>query len=211
MGILSVPITKGKGVIDIDTDALPDDVFAEAMLQGLKVLLNRGASKITKEAYPNEEEMKAAAMAKANEQLELVKTSKIKFSGKAKASKASGAVMTEARRLARNLIKDELKAAKIKISTVDAKEITKAANDLLAGAQGEALIAKAKENLEARANVSVSADLISAIKVNPKKVQALEAKKAEAKANKPLSATQAGKTAPRAKGQKGSAAPQASA
>lgn len=206
MALMQVPITKGKANIEIDTDSIPEDVYAEALLQGLKVLLNRGASKITKEAYPNETEMKAAAMAKAEEQLKLVQTSKIKFSGKSAAKKASGAVMTEARRLARNLIKDAMKAEGIKVSHVEASEITKAANALLEDKeQGAKLIAQAEANIAERSEVKVTTGLVQSIKISDKKVAAAADKAAKAKAAKasaPLSATQAGKTATRQKGQK---------
>lgn len=193
MAILTIPVTKGKGSVQFDTDQLPVDVFAEAMLQGLKVLVNRGMSKITKETYPEAEEMKAAAMAKAAENVEAINTSKIKFTGGKSANKVSGAVQTEARRLARNLVKDALKAAKIKISTVEAKEITAAANALLA--EDPSIFEKAKANLEDRSKVPVSTAIISSIKISDKLVAKAEAKKAKDQ----LSAKQAGKVAPRAK------------
>lgn len=206
MAILSVPITKGKGVIDIDTSAIPEDVYAEALLQGLKVLLNRGASKITKETYPVEDELKAAAMSKAQEQVELVMTSKIKFTKDKSSNKSSGEVMTEARRLAKNIIKDEMKRAGIKISHVEPKEITAAANDLLKA--DPSLIETAKANLEARKATPVSdkINIKALIKESPALVAKAEAKKAKDKANRPLSKTQAGKAKPRTRpGQQASA------
>lgn len=190
-----IPVTKGKGTISINTADLPDDVYREVILQGLKVLVNRGASKITKETYPKPDELKAAAMAKAEEQVELIKTSKIKFSGQAKAKKASGAVMTEARRLAKNLVKDEMKRQGIRISHVDAKDITKAANELLEVMPE--LIAQAEANVAERDKTPVKIDLGSLIHVNPDKVAKAEAKKKD----KPLSAKQAGMTAKRKKGE----------
>lgn len=206
MAILSVPITKGKGSIDIDTSAIPEDVYAEALLQGLKVLLNRGASKITKETYPVEDELKAAAMSKAQEQVELVMTSKIKFTKDKSSNKSSGEVMTEARRLAKNIIKDEMKRAGIKISHVEPKEITAAANDLLKA--DPSLIETAKANLEARKATPVSdkINIKALIKESPALVAKAEAKKAKDKANRPLSKTQAGKAKPRTRpGQQASA------
>lgn len=199
MAILSIPITKGKGSIDVDTSAIPEDVYAEALLQGLKVLLNRGASKITKETYPNEAELKVAAMAKAQEQLEMVMASKIKFTGAKADTKASGEVMTEARRLAKNIIKDEMKRAGIKISHVEPKEITAAANELLKA--DPSLIETAKANLEARKATPVSdkISIRSLIKESPALVAKAEEKKAKDKASRPLSAKQAGKTQVRSK------------
>lgn len=200
MAILKVSVTKGKDTVDIDTDTLPEAVYAEAMLQGLKVLMNRGMSKVTKEAHSGDEEaMKAAAMAVAAKNLEAIKSGDIKFSGEAKkASKVSGALRTEAMRLARNVIKDELKKAGLKISHIDASEITAAAKELLDDeAQGPSILAMAQANLEERTKVPVASSVISAIKTNPKKVAAAEAKKKEK--GDTLSAKQAGKVSPRAK------------
>jgi hypothetical protein len=196
--IIHVPITKGKTTLAIDTNTIPDDVFAEVVLQGLKVLLNRGMSKVTKEAYPNAEEMKSKAVEVAQAQVELVMTSKIKFTGGKKKSGATGAVMTEARRLAKALVKDELKRAGIKISHVEASEITKYANDYLETEAGHKLVEQAKANLADREKVSIG-DVINvkSIAISEKRVQAAEAKKA----NKgTLSAKQAGKVATRKKG-----------
>lgn len=197
MAKLSVQITKGKGSVEVDTDTdLPDEVYKEALLQGLKVLLNRGMSKITKETYSNPDELKAAAMAQAEKNVEAVKEGKIKFSSGTKAKKASGAVMTEARRLARNLVKDEMKRQGIKISHVEASEITKAANALLD--EDPSIVETAKANLEAREAVPVKID-VKAIPISQKKVAAAE--KAKAQKKETLSKTQAGKPKTRAKGQ----------
>jgi hypothetical protein len=197
--VVNVPITKGKTTMAVTLADIPDDVYQEALLQGLKVLLNRGASKITKETYTNAEELKAAALAKAQEQLELVNTSKIKFTGGKKKSGVTGAVMTEARRLAKALVKDELKRAGIKISHVEASEITKAANLYLESEHGTALIEKAKANLAEREKVTLGDvfDISAIVKENP----ALVAKAAAKKASGTLSAKQAGKVAKRAKGE----------
>ena len=197
MAKLQIPVTKSKGnFIEIDTETdLDDAVFKEVVFQGLKVLLNRGASKITKASTKNEDEYKAVALEKAQEQLELVKTSKIKFTGVGKEKKLSGAVNTEAMRLARNLVKDEMKKAGIKISHVEASEITKAAKEVLASENGASIIEMAKANLEERSKVPVASTIVSGIKISEKKVKAAEAKKAKDQ----LSAKQAGKVKVRAK------------
>lgn len=209
MAILQIPITKAKGqFIQLNTDSpeeggdLSAEVFTEMLLQGAKVILNRGTSKITKAAYPKAEELIAAAVAKANEQLELVKTGKIKFTGQKKASGISGAVRTEAMRLARNLVKDEMKRQGIKISHVEASEITKAAKELLEAMPD--LIETAKANIEARNAVPVSTaiNLKGLIKESPALVAKAEARKSKAGT---LSAKQAGKVKTRAKGQQATA------
>lgn len=198
MTIMKVPVTKAKGeFVELDTDQIPEDVYAEALLQGLKVLVNRGTSKITKASTKDEDELKTLAMAKAVEQVELIKTSKIKFTGQKKASGVSGAIRTEAMRLARNLVKDEMKKAKIKVSHVKASEITAAAKELLEAMP--ALIETAKANLEARSNVDVSS--VVNIKALVHEDKDLVAKAEAKKASAPLSAKQAGMPKARAKGQ----------
>ena len=200
MAVLNVAITKAKTTMAVDTDKIPEDVYAEALLLGLKVLLNRGTSKVTASTYPNAEELKAAALATAEKQMELVNTSKIKFTGGKKKSGATGAVMTEARRLAKALVKDELKRAGIKISHVEASEITKAANLYLESEHGTALIDKAKANLAEREKVSIgdTIDVSKVIAISPELVAKANARKAKGGT---LSAKQAGKVAKRAKGE----------
>lgn len=193
---LSVPVVKGKTSVSIDTEKLPDAVYAEALMLGLKVLVNRGASKISKVTYPDETELKAAAQAAAEKQVEAIMAGKIKFTGQKAAKGTSGAVMTEARRLARNLVKDAIKRDGKKISHYEASEITKAANALIA--EDPTILEQAKANLEERAKVPVKI-AVSAIPTSAKRIAEAEAKKAKAKGT--LSAKQAGKVAPRQKGQ----------
>lgn len=198
--LIKFALKNSAGEVEVDTAKLPDDVYREALMQGLKVIAERGMSKMTKEAYPDETERKQAIHAKALENVQDMYDGKVKITGAAKVKKASGAVMTEAMRLARNLVKDAMKANKIKISTVKASEITKAAKMLLD--QDPSILKTAEANLEQRAATPVKIDIKALIKADPELVAKDEAKKAEAKANKPLSAKQAGKVAPRAKGSK---------
>lgn len=195
MAKMNVTITKGKGTIEVDTDTIPEAVYAEALLQGLKVLLNRGMSKITKETYPQAEEMKAAAMAKAAENLVAVNESKIRFTG-GKPKQATGAIMTEARRLAKNVVKDEMKRQGIKISHVEASEITKAANALLD--QDPSFVEQAKANIAERGKIQVAEGIIKGIQISQKLVAKADAKKAAGKGQ--LSAKQAGMVQSKAKG-----------
>lgn len=196
MAKLQVPVTKSKGSVEIDTDTIPEAVFAEALLQGLKVLVNRGMSKVTKETYPKADELKAAAQAKAEENVVAINEGKVKLSGSGgKAKKASGAVMTEARRIAKNLVKDEMKRLGIKVSHVASSEITKAANALLD--EDPTILEQATANLAEREKVDVGSkiDLKALIVESPELVAKAEARKAKAKAGAPLSAKQAGMTA----------------
>ena len=193
---LKIPVTKGKGHIIVNTDKLPDAVYKEAMIQGLKVIANRGMTKITKETYPNPEELKAAAMAQAEKTLEAMYAGKIRIMG-AKADKISGVVMTEARRLARALVKDQLKKMGVKVSYVEASEITKAANAYIAS--NPQIVKDAEASLKerdekAQATRDALSGLVAAIPQSDKKIKAAEA--AKAKAKEVLSKTQAGKVAP---------------
>jgi hypothetical protein len=198
--IITIALKNGAGTVNVDTANLPDDVYREALMQGLKAIAERAMSKITKEAYPDEAERKAAIHAKAEANIADMYAGKIKITGQARAKKASGAVMTEAMRLARNLVKDAMKVSKIKINHVKASEITATAKALLE--QDPSILTTAEANLAAREATPAKIDIASLIKVDPTLVAKDEAKKAKAKAHKPLSAKQAGKVAPRAKGSK---------
>lgn len=198
--IVKFALKNNAGEVEVDTAKLPDDVYREVLMQGLKAIAERNMSKLTKEAYPDEAERKAAIHAKAMENVQAMYDDKIKITGVKAVKKASGAVMTEAMRLARNLVKDAMKANKIKISTVKASEITKTAKLLLD--QDPSILKQAEENLKQREATPVKIDIKSLIHVDPELVAKDEAKKAAAKKDKPLSAKQAGKVAPRAKGAK---------
>lgn len=205
MAILRIPVTKaGNKAIEVNTDTdIPDAMYQLALEEGLKVLLNKGMSKISTKGLEGEalDEAKAAAYAKGEENFEALKSGKIK-KGRAGATtkdgaKVPGVVMTEARRLAKEVVKNEIRAAGMKISHVEASEITKAANALIAA--DPSFIETATANIEARAAKKVTAvDISSLIHESPKLVQAAEARKASSKGV--LSAKQAGKAAPR-KGQ----------
>lgn len=192
---IKVPVTKGKSTLDVFISKLPDAVYREMCVQGLKVILNRSMTKVTKETYPNPDELKAAAMAQAEKTLAACYEGKIRIMG-AKADKVSGAVMTEARRLARNLVKDELKKAGVKISYVEASEITKAANAYIIA--DPSILKMAEESIKAREEKasgmrSALAGIITAVPQSEKKKAKAEADKAKAK--EVLSKTQAGKVA----------------
>jgi hypothetical protein len=212
MTILNVPVTKGKGTVSVDTDTAPENYYKAALEQGFKVIVNGGASKIVAPSDKTDEAAMAkyheAAMAKAQERVAAMMAGTLKL-GRASASKGpSGEVMTEARRLARNLVKDAMKAAGLRVSHYKASEITEAANQMLADTSpsddnpkglGPWLIEQATSNIEKRKEKPASAAIISAMKADPALVAKAEAEKAAKKTNKvPLSALQAGKVAPRA-------------
>jgi hypothetical protein len=190
--VFRVPVTKAKGFVEVDTGDLPDHVYKAIFAEGLKVFVNRGMTKITVKDLEGEhlEKAKAAALAKAQENVENLKAGKVRITGGAKANKVSGKVMTEARRIAKALIKEELKRQKKKISHIEPKEITAAANALIEA--NPEIIEQAKAAIEAQEQeVSKLKIDISSIKESEKLV-ARETKKAGT-----LSAAQAGKPAKR--------------
>jgi hypothetical protein len=195
--IMSIPIKNGAGNVDVDVRFLPDDVYREALLQGLKVIAERAMSKLTKEAYPDDAERKVAIRDKALANVEDMYAGRVKITGATVVKKASGAVMTEAMRLARNLVKDAMKAEKIKISTVKASDITIAAKAFIEA--DPSIITTAEANLAARSETPVKINITSLIQADPVLVKKAEEKAKAAKAEKGLSKTQAGKVAPRAK------------
>lgn len=207
--LITFALKNGAGEVSVDTSKLPDDVYREALMQGLKSIAERAMSKITKEAYPDEAQRKAAIKVKAEVNIQAMYDGKTKITGKAAAEKPKGAVMTEAMRLARNLVKDAMKAAKIKISTVKASDITIAAKAALEN--DPSIVETAKANLAQREASPIKLNIASLIKVDPELVAKAAAKAAKAKADKPLSKTQAGKVAPRVKGAKAKPEAQATA
>jgi hypothetical protein len=200
--IIKFALKNGAGEVEVDTGKLPDEVYKEAVLQGLKVIAERNMSKITKAAYPVEAERKAAIAAKAQANIQDMYDGKTKLTGAGPKTKVAGKVMTEAMRLARALIKDALRQAKIKQSSVGAKELTAAAKQYIS--EHPDLLATAETNLKAREEtpkIDLSALIknVSALpKVTPPKP--------------PLSKAQAGKVQGRVAGIKGKpTSPQATA
>lgn len=211
MASLSIAIAKaGNATLDVDLNALPDAMYQMALAEGLKVMLNKRMSKIgsvTKLEGTEREKAHADALAIATENLNEVMAGTLKSRAVATAKKVAGVVMTEARRLAKEVVKNTIRAAGMKVSHVESSEITKAANALIAEdpsyiEQAEAAIAarKAKadpdnESPEAKAAAQAKLELLGGITISEKLVKAADKAKAEKKSQ--LSAKQAGKVAPR--------------
>lgn len=202
--ILQVPISKGgkTAYIEVNTASIDeggditDEVMKEAVLQGLKVILNRGTTKITSTTYPEEAERQAAAVAMAQKQFEAMKRNEIKFTGKRPKKEITGEVMTEAMRLARAFVKQKLKDDGVKLAHVKAKDITAVAKDIVA--DNPELVEQAKATVTARkekaAGINVKVDLKGLIdsKLVAKEEEETQKRKAS------LSAAKAGKIAPQA-------------
>jgi len=200
MAILKIPVTKaGNRLIEVDPGQLSDEIYAIALVEGLKPLINKGMSKIlTKNLDGDElEAAKSAAYAIAEKNLENLYAGKVRkgrvAATTADGKKVPGVVLTEARRLAKEVVKNEIRASGGKISHYEASEITKAANELLAA--DSSFIETATANIEARTKIKSAVDISTLIHESPKLVAAAEKAKAERKSQ--LSAKQAGKAAPR--------------
>lgn len=201
MATLKVPVSKTGTSLEVDVDLIPQDAFAIVVMEGLKVLLGKKMSKITvaKLEGADLEKAQQAALEVAKANLDDIMADKVKQGrAAAKTKGVPGAVMTEARRLAKAVVKDQIRAANIKISTVKASDITAAANSLID--TDSSYIEEAKANLEKRAQVAPVLDIKALIVPDAKLVARAEAKKAAAKKDGTLSAKQAGKVQPRKKG-----------
>lgn len=197
MGIFNVPISKANASIEIDTDAIPQKLYEYALLEGLKVVLTKGMSKITTAKLEGEQlaKARAAALAKANENKTALLDGTLKIGRGAKAkSDVPAKVMTEARRLAKADLKDMIREAGMKISAVPAKELTEGANKLIEA--DPKYIEQAKTNLEARESApKPKVDVKSLVAESPALLAKIEAENAAKRKNDgTLSAKQAGKT-----------------
>lgn len=194
MATLDVAITKGKSTLSVDTANFSDAMFEYIVARGLHDILNDGMSKVTAKDYPDEEARKAKAMEIAAERLTQLTDGTLKLKGQKKAkSGESREVMTEARRLAKALVKDAIKASGQKIAHFEPKDITTYANGLLESEQGAEILAMARANIAERSKVPAGIDIGGLLKPSPKMVAKAEAEKAKKKSQ--LSAKQAGMTA----------------
>jgi hypothetical protein len=144
-----IPIVKAKDVATIETSALPDDVYNEALYLGLKALANRGQSDVTGSTYPDEQERAEAATEIATKTIADMYAGKIRRSSGAKSTSAGkGELQVEARRLAKIYVKAELKEAGLRVSLIKPAEITKLANEMIAN--DPTILEEAKANIAKR-------------------------------------------------------------
>lgn len=216
-GIIHVRIPKaGKDAngnpvtIPVDVNTIPlGEGWNEVVRLGLEAVANARMSKVgavTKMTGADLEKANAAALQIANENLEALKTGNLKPKGKGKgvASNIPGdtpaarrELQTEARRIGRELVKNEIRKAGLKPSHVAASEITKAADAMIA--QDPSIIAQAQANIASRGNLTSEIDLGKFVDIGKAKAKGEEAKAktAATKAAAPLSKTQAGIVAKR--------------
>jgi len=119
-----------------DTMALSDEVMRGIVIAGLTAICEKanGAAKakagITKLEGKALEDRKAEVRKAVEKSIEQLKAGQLP--GKAKTVKVSGAIMTEAMRLARNIAKDHVRNSGQRIGAYSAKEYTEAAKKIIA-------------------------------------------------------------------------------
>lgn len=206
--IRQVKLKGGAGEVPFDTSKVEDMAMYEYIfMTGVETLVNKvGMSKISAGLTKLEGEEKAKAIAAVVEQA--LKNIQAMYDGDLKGAKATskrtGAVQTEAMRLAKALVKQTLRDNGYKLSAFDAKELTDFAKEVLK--ENQDLYKTAEENLKARAALPVKGLNVAAMLGERTSDETLKAKpkvppKPKAKVKDVLSATQAGKVQPRAKPQ----------
>lgn len=207
MNVISVPIAKaGKDVtLDVDTGQLSDEMYALVMAEGLKAILNSRMSKVgpvTKlEKEGKLEELatnRDLALKIAQDNLTKLLAGEVKAKAAKSKSDLPREVLTEARRIARDIVKNQIRASGGKPSHYPASEITKAADAFIAS--DPSIIEDAKAALAKRAENKPSVDISTIIKESPALIAKLAEKSAKNKAPG-LSAKQAGMVPPRKKPQ----------
>ena len=196
--VMEVLITKAKKTLGVVVSTLSDEMFQEIIYRGLSDILNSGMSKITTKDLEGEELSKAqvAAFAKAEDNLKTLMDGKVKHKGQrgsAAKSKHSREVTTEAMRLGRDVIKDQIRADGGKPSHYKASDISKWAKELLEADPSYYEMANA--NLESRKKKPIGIS-IAGLKPDETLVAKDNARTAAAKPKSAgqLSAKQAGKT-----------------
>jgi hypothetical protein len=191
--MIVVNVPKAKVKLELNWDSLDIDTKLAIIQAGAEKIVQAATAKFTKANQKDEQELEASAKQAAEAKLADIHAGKWKPGRKASAGKVAGVVMTEARRLAKNIVKAQIKAAGQRISDYEAKAITEAANLYLS--EHEELIAQASASIEAsKALASQAAVDVKAIPVSAIKVAKNNEKKAAAKAA--TAAKNAGKPGP---------------
>ncbi len=181
MSTINVQISKAKKELQISIEefmALDPDVQIYILEQGYGKVLNAATAKLTKAKIDEEgltdEQVADQAMGLVNKRMDELKAGKVKRTRSAGKGKVPGVVMTEARRLAKNIIKAAIKASGERISAYEPKVITEAANEYLE--QHPEVIEQAAASIEQAKTLAGVAD-VSGIHTDAKRVAKLDAKK----------------------------------
>lgn len=179
--VFHIRVTKAKQDLDVDFRSLPPEVQHYIVEQGLSKLLNGATSKWTAASEPDEAKRAANSYAEAQKKLDSLKAGKTGARASKSDAKVSAQVLTEARRLAKAVIKAQIKANKEKISDYKPKVITEAANAYLS-AHAE-LLDQAKANIAQAEKLAEAASVdVAGIPKDPELIKKREAKNAAAKA-----------------------------
>lgn len=191
--IVRVPVVKAKAPIEVDINAIPEHMWDEVVLAGLKVVLNGGATKLTKKDEPDAEVLKTKAMALAEDRLQQMYDGVLRIGrGSAGTTKqVPGEVKIEARQMARKQIKAQLKKQGFLLRDYDPKDINAAADDLLEGPQGDDIFKEAQEAIDKRNKKVID---LSGLKPSATAKAKAARKSQERKAD--VSAAQAGRAQP---------------
>jgi hypothetical protein len=212
--IAQIELKGGAGSIELNFSALPDETYRAIMIAGAEAFLSKanGATKslagITKLEGKELEDRKKEVREAAEKTAQQLRDGIVPG---AKKAKASGAEATEAMRLAKNMVKDLIRNSGQKIGAYSAKELTAAAKVVLE--RNPHLMELARKNLSERAQEAKGSKALDLkglfgakaesddVKAKPK----VAPKRKEKGEKAPLSATQAGKAAPRQKPTHGTA------
>lgn len=204
--IVTITLKGGCGTMEVDTSRFDMATYKAIFVAGVESLVMKsGMSKllpgITKLEGKEQEGRIKEVREQAEKNLEAMYAGNLK-GGKAK--KAAGAVNVEAMRLAKNMLRDLIKASGQKIGAYSAKEQTAAAKVILDA--NPHLLKLAEENLANRVEEAKGAKKLDLKGLFGAKAESDEVKakpkvppKKKEKADKPISAAQAGKVAPRQK------------
>ncbi len=153
-----IPLKGGCGHVTLeDADAVPLEMYRYIFQQGLEAIVNSvGMSKllpgITKLEGTDAEKAKDAVRKQARANVQDLLKGQIKLKGARSAVKVDGAVQTEALRMAKEMVKDLIRANNQKIGAYKASEITASAKIVLEA--NPDLIKKAEANLAERAGAA---------------------------------------------------------
>jgi len=198
LNIINVPIAKaGKDAnLTVDVSLLSEEMYALCLAEGLKSILNSRMSKVgpvTKlEKEGKLEELKTnqeLALKIAQDNLTKLMAGDIKAKSKAAKSDLPRDVQTEARRIARDIVKNQIRASGGKPSHYSAKDITAAADEFIK--RDPSIVEDAKAALAKRAGNKPEVNISDLIKESPSLVAKAKAK-ADANKASGLSAKQAG-------------------
>jgi hypothetical protein len=163
--IYQVQITKvktatGFATLEVDTEQFSDEVMYFLVSEGLKAVINSRMTKVGAVTKLTGKELLAAheiAMKIANENLDDLKSGKVKHSRGKEKSTIPAAVRAEAMRLAKTAIKDWVRSQGEKPSRFDEKSYTSKAKEYVDS--DPAYLTQAKENIEARKTPSFNLNL----------------------------------------------------